>query len=892
MQEKIIKSLVALDQAVVRRHKAQAILEQDFPGDKLSTDKYEAYKVRLAGIQAQFDGDWTKALQNLNELCRRIRVRQPHLTELGTENIHPSSRLPNALAFGRIRLSYENWRGYVPRLVAFPFAQTLRLSNSSDSQHQAHQLLLRLMSALPPKALEVTAMDPVGCGSSLEPFLPLLKLSRPFRHQRLLTKADEMEYALQQAVDYVENMIQTHFNGTIRNWQQYNAANTEQPLPYKVMVLFDVPEQLSDKGLWYLERLIQHGPGCGVLPVMLCDDGRMQQERKYVRLNQGLASYSLDINDLLASQAAYRQLTQLSFKEEQEFSPSRQGWAKIMSWLTACYEQSSVVVGQLDDLWDKTSLWTENSAAGFSASIGWSSSGQKVSLDLGGVTTEHHVLLAGRSGSGKSNLLHVLIHSLCHRYSPAELNIYLLDYKQGTEFSVYAQPPLPQAALVATESDPEYGVTVLLHLKDEMEQRAAKFKQFAVRDIQEYRQKSAAELPRILLIIDEFQQLFAEGRSVAEQAEKLLNILLRQGRAFGMHVILATQTLKGIQSQSMGQMISQIGCRLALACSEEDSSMILGNTNWEAASLNSPPEALLNAANGAKSANQRFLVPFADREACQRHQRVIGQLAYQDGYGSKITVFNGAHLPLLPDESEFVSLVADRQVPALVLGEELSFAAQPFALPLDCQGAGHLLIAGSHRTMQVGLLAAALCSLAADDRVEEIVVFNAQGDQALAKQLEQLRIQKKLTIHEKDWSGDLAGLQAVALQRRKVLIIWGLEAAKILQSGPPSFKPKKPDEPPSPAEVFKDCLEEGHQKGLYVVAFTDSWRRTNNLCKELLACFELRIGFNMNEDDAGAMAFGTIGKLKGLEHGNKAFFLDRIKNRQTWFRPFTITQDN
>ena len=110
------------------------------------------------------------------------------------------------------------------------------------------------------------------------------------------------------------------------------------------------------------------------------------------------------------------------------------------------------------------------------------------------MNTEHHVLLAGRSGSGKSNLLHVLIHSLCHTYSPSELNIYLLDYKQGTEFSIYASPPLPQAKLVATESDPEYGVTVLAHLTEELERRAQEFKSRSVRDFYEYRESSAAEL--------------------------------------------------------------------------------------------------------------------------------------------------------------------------------------------------------------------------------------------------------------------------------------------------------------------------------------------------------------------------------------------------------------
>ena len=206
------------------------------------------------------------------------------------------------------------------------------------------------------------------------------------------------------------------------------------------------------------------------------------------------------------------------------------------------------------------------------------------------------------------------------------MNIYLLDYKQGTEFNVYASPPLPQLALVATEGDPEYGVTVLEHLISELEKRARMFKKIGIQDFHEYRNTSGNILPRIILIVDEFQILFSEERQIAIPAEKFLNQLLRQGRAYGIHILLATQTLKGIQSISMSQLISQIGCRVALACNEEDSAMILGNSNWEASKLNSPPEGIINNSNGVKSANLKFIVPFADKKMCKDHIANINQI--------------------------------------------------------------------------------------------------------------------------------------------------------------------------------------------------------------------------------------------------------------------------
>jgi len=501
------------------------------------------------------------------------------------------------------------------------------------------------------------------------------------------------------------------------------------------------------------------------------------------------------------------------------------------------------------------------------------------------VNTEHHVLLAGRSGSGKSNLLHVLIHSLCHTYSASELNIYLLDYKQGTEFSVYASPPLPQAKLVATESDPEYGVTVLAHLTEELEKRAREFKSRSVRDFYEYRESSAAELPRILLIIDEFQILFSEGRQVAEPAEKMLNQLLRQGRAYGIHVLLATQTLKGIQSLSMGQLISQIGCRIALACSEEDSAMILGNSNWEASKLSSPPEGIINNSNGAKSANQRFLIPFADRGLCKDHITKITQTADQRGYCGSTRIFNGSRLPEMPAPDWFNS--KRHETVQLHLGERLSFEAEPLSLTLVNRPSSNLLISGYNDAIHDGLLASILQSLDAQNDIDEIIYFNGRSivPVGASKYLDGSG-KRPVSKHECVTSLNLTGIPDELHKSKRILIIDGLDSTKEFHSGPASFRPVKKDEPPSPQESLKKILEDGPLQGTFVIAFADNWKRCNSSCKDLLGFFEMRVGFCMNEDDAGSFISGAIGKFKGLETDNRAVFTDRLKNQVSWFRPY------
>jgi len=846
--------------------------------------KKEQIRERKHRVHEEFEKEWVSALKNLDDLCKRVRLRQPHLNELTAENINTGTHFPDALAFGRMYLTYQNWKGYIPRLIPFPFKKSLWLPDQTTGHRLIHQLMLRLMHCMPVGNVEITAADPLRLGTSLDPFLSLLKVKRLFPEQRLLTRSDELENALARLTDYVEDLLQNKFKGEIKSWSAYNSANSSNPISYKLLLIFGVPEQLTDKSLWYLGRLLEHGPACGVLPVVTIDESRLE-DRKFTGLRTAIDKYSKRMDSIVPAEILTKHVSELNVVEEQEFWPGRSELTNFLESISERYELSAKFSKRLTDLWCNSDYWEHDSVQGVKVPIGWTADGEVVPFSIGGVNTEHHVLLAGRSGTGKSNLLHVLIHSLCHIYSPSELNIYLLDYKQGMEFSVYASPPLPQAKLVATESDPEYGVTVLVHLTEELEKRAREFKSQSVSEFYEYRESSAAELPRILLIIDEFQILFSEGRQVAESAEKMLNQLLRQGRAYGIHVLLATQTLKGIQSLSMGQLISQIGCKIALACSAEDSAMILGNSNWEASNLSSPPEGIINNSNGAKSANQKFLIPYADPELRKNHIAAIAQVADQRGYCGSTRIFNGSRLPEMPAPDWFNSKI--HEAVQLHLGERLSFEVEPLSLTLVNRQSSNLLICGYNDAIHDGLLASILQSLDSQSGIDEIIYFNGRSivPEGALKYLDGSG-KRPVSKHECVTSLNLTGISDELHKSKRVLIIDGLDSTKEFHSGLTSFRPMKKDEPPSPQESIKRILEDGPPHGTFVIAFVDNWKRCNSSCKDLLSFFEMRIGFCMNEDDAGSFVSGAIGKFKGLETDNRAVFADRLKNQVSWFRPY------
>lgn len=882
MPKRLFDAVGALNHAVAQRAQKVDRIEKDYPGEKLKTEAYNTRKQRLATVNQEFEKEWVSALKHLDELCKKVRQRQPHLNELTVENINTGTRFPDALAFGRMYLTYQNWKGYIPRLIPFPFKKSLWLPDQTTGHRLIHQLMLRLMHCMPVGNVEITAADPLRLGTSLDPFLSLLKVKRLFPEQRLLTRSDELENALARLTDYVEDLLQNKFKGEVKSWSAHNEANSSNPIPYKLLLIFGVPEQLTDKSLWYLGRLLEHGPVCGVLPVLTIDEVRLE-DRKFTGLRTAIDKYSKRMDSIVPAEILTKHASEISVVEEKEFWPGRSELADFLASISDKYEQSSKFSKSLTEFWCNSDYWKHTSIQGLYIPIGWSTNSEIINLSIGGVNTEHHTLLAGKTGSGKSNLLHVLIHSACHFYSPAELNIFLLDYKEGVEFNVYAKEQLPQIKLVATESDPEYGVTVLAFLTEELERRAQEFKRWSVRDFHEYRECSNSELPRILLIIDEFQILFSENANLAREAEALFAKLLKQGRSHGIHLLMATQTIRGLQALSLGGLTSQLTCKIALSCSPEDSAFILGQGNWDAAELSSPPEGIINNSNGAKSANQRFLIPFADRCLCKDHVAELTQLAGQRGYCGLTKVFNGSRLPEMPAADWFNSRNHDSV--QLYLGERLSFEAEPLSLTFVNRPSSNLLISGYNDEIHDGLLASILQSLDSQKGIYEIIYFNGRSIEPMGTS-KYLNGNTSVSTHKSVATLNLTAIYDELQKSPRILIIDGMDSTKEFHSGPASFRPVKKDEPPSPQESIKKILEDGPLNGTFVIAFADNWKRCNSSCKDLLGFFEMRVGFCMNEDDAGSFVSGAIGKFKGLETDNRAVFADRLKNQVSWFRPY------
>lgn len=164
-----------------------------------------------------------------------------------------------------------------------------------------------------------------------------------------------------------------------------------------------------------------------------------------------------------------------------------------------------------------------------------------------------HSFVIGQTGQGKSVLLHDVIAGSILRYSPEQLQIYLLDFKMGEELYHYKNVKHIRA-LLASGSDLKVTLEIMKDLKNKMEERSNLMREVRARNLEEYNAVSAEKMPRILLVVDECQELFRDSahRQPGEASDMLdiRNIVIdiaRKGRSQGVHLLFATQTLSGTQ---------------------------------------------------------------------------------------------------------------------------------------------------------------------------------------------------------------------------------------------------------------------------------------------------------------------------------------------------------
>jgi S-DNA-T family DNA segregation ATPase FtsK/SpoIIIE len=205
--------------------------------------------------------------------------------------------------------------------------------------------------------------------------------------------------------------------------------------------------------------------------------------------------------------------------------------------------------------------------------LGMRHGGRPLIADLkqGGVGP--HGLIAGTTGSGKSELLLTLLTALAVNHHPHQVNFVLIDYKGGTAMNVLKD--LPHTVGVVTDLDGKQTRRALVALGSEMERREEILTRYQVADIDKYHQLGIGEpFPYLFIVIDEFAELRERFRDDLGEVLREFVSVAQKGRALGVHLILAMQKPEGVVNDSIrANMKFRICLRVERA---EDSRNVLG----------------------------------------------------------------------------------------------------------------------------------------------------------------------------------------------------------------------------------------------------------------------------------------------------------------------------
>ena len=600
---------------------------------------------------------------------------------------------PGLLRIGTLTLDDVTLPALVPLLDAAHLALT---GPSAAADGVIAGVLLRALGTTRPGEIQLTVYDPEHLGGTLAPFAPLgISFVGP----------GGLGPMLDDLVEHICRVNETVLAGEHASLADLTAAGTATPPePWRVVVLLAdraTADEMTNSQRAQLDRIARTGVACGVHLVV----------RGLTLINHPTVR-RITVAPPTATCDATGELT-IALDE-----PPPAERVAAFCRATAERMRAGPPPARLADL-EPADLWSESSAHGLTAPIGDSTDGSLIEVPLG--DDPPHALIGGPSGSGKTNLLYAWLAALATRYGPEELALYLLDFKEGVSFSRFVPGPrdpswLPHVRLagINVTGDREFGLAMLRHLGEELRSRAQAAKRHDAGKLAELRvEDPGGHWPRIVAVIDEFQVLLGGRDAVADEAVTLLQDLARRGRSQGIHLVLASQDVTGIEALwGHSGLIGQFTLRIALPKARR----ILADNNLAAAVI-PRHHAVINTESGTAGANQVVRLPDAgDRLVWRTLQRRLWRLR-PEGYDEP-RLFDGDAVPRLPAACRPAGPVPDPDSPVgsspgAVLGERIDVAARPARLRLGRMPGRNLAVLGTRAEEACDVLAAAALSLAA-----------------------------------------------------------------------------------------------------------------------------------------------------------------------------------
>lgn len=433
---------------------------------------------------------------------------------------------------------------------------------------------------------------------------------------------------------------------------------------------------------------------------------------------------------------------------------------------------------------------------GLVAPVGVTQNGQLQTINIGEGARYYgwHGLVAGTTGSGKSEFLQTLILSLAINYHPNDIAFVLIDYKGGAMANAFKR--LPHLAGIITNLGGNQTNRALISINSEIQRRQAVFDQVGVNHINDYQRKFrngavTEPLPHLFIIVDEFAELKSEKPEFISGLVTASHV----GRSLGIKLILATQKPSGVVNEEIR---TNAGYKICLKVeSPSDSKEMLDRS--DAALINNPGRAYIRvgadhlyemfqaAWSGAEYSEKTtitsaFDILEVDLDGSRHHlSRDLFQVEYRETHSQLQAIV------------EQISIIAQKQripkarsiwmppLPASIVLESMQNAGKPviglvddpgkqmqYPFAVDFYKNGHLSIFGAPSSGKTTLLKTMIVSICRTYSPEECCVYAIDfGSRALGSLVEFPNVGGVVMVDETERLKNLLKFILKQIDRRK-----------------------------------------------------------------------------------------------------------------------------
>lgn len=818
--------------------------------------------------------------------------------------------------------------------VYIPFIgqnKTIIIVGKNHNIEECHLLLQSLLiriALMLPHQCRLTLLDPVGHGQAfpMSQYLPSVREGTGDPRQDIEGTIQDMR-----------RIIGTYLDASTPSFEKIPEVIRSSE-GFEFIFAANFPRNYDRRSIEALQSLGTNGPNAGRYLVIhyntnqeLPRDISMAdfENAYYINPFKGIGGYSASNLEFIPDKAPPPNMQKDLLDRLRASKPKEQ----ILKW--------NEIVGLPENQW-----WINDSSTIIETPIGGRGASETLNLWFGINNHDRrpcaHGMLGAMTGAGKSNLYHVFILGLAIRYNPEELRLYLIDGKDGVEFQPYRQ--LPHVEVVSLRSAPQLSRSILTELIDEKERRNSLFTEVGVRDFSAYREKGQpkGKLARIILLVDEYQELF-EGDKDGIASAQLLQ-LSQQGRSAGIHMLLASQRFGAAGMLNQTGIFGNIHLRIAMQMTLSDR-QALNEFGREGKQLietcNLPGKIVVNDQSGDDGANHLGKVAFIKEEIDELIQK-LNQKAIDDLPPESVpltVIFDGkaqpnfienpqiafllerphrltseeweafARRPIHEGGLDIVDWFGAEHPNVMWLGQEYTVRGQA-KIMLRRRIGEHVLVIGNTNTARYGMLTSMICSLAIKSEPKDVQFFildrsvpGTQWNQALKNTCNEVLIPAnfKVEFHQRNQAAEML-IETVSnkLEKRSkmdeddlislpsiFLILTDIDRVDDLIRKVSEFGKTTPPL----GEKIKKILMTGPSLGIHIIASFSDIGTMKAIFDERrdLEHFRHRIALEMSEDDSFTFVRNRAASQLQLDGPLpiSSLYVDIQKNILTRFKPYS-----